>query len=66
MRRQNRWPWIQPAQAVFLVGGERDAYLAGEPADDARFIPVFAHALEHAGGYTPTEARRACGANTAA
>ena len=47
-----------PAQAVFLVGGERDAYLAGEPADDARFVPVFAHALEHAGGYTPTEARR--------
>ena len=56
--------WVQadrgalPAQAVFLVGGERDAYLAGEPADDARFVPVFAHALEHAGGYTPTEARR--------
>jgi hypothetical protein len=56
--------WIQadrgalPAQAVFLVGGERDAYLVGEPADDARFVPVFAHALEHAGGYTPTEARR--------
>ena len=47
-----------PAQAVFLVGGERDAYLAGEPADDARFVPVFAHELEHAGGYTPTEARR--------
>jgi hypothetical protein len=57
--------WIQadrgalPAQAVFLVGVEREAYLAGEPADDARFVPVFAHALEHAGGYTPTEARRA-------
>jgi hypothetical protein len=56
--------WIQadrgalPAQAVFLVGGERDAYLAGEPADDARFVAVFAHGLEHAGGYTPEEARR--------
>jgi len=56
--------WIQadrgalPAQAVFLVGAERDAYLAGEPADDARFVPVFAHALEHAGGYAPEEARR--------
>src|SRR6476661_4624243 len=56
--------WIQadrgalPAQAVFLVGGERDAYLAGEPANDARFVAVFAHELEHAGGYTPTEARR--------
>ena len=30
----------------------------GEPADDARFVPVFAHSLEHAGGYTPEEARR--------
>jgi hypothetical protein len=56
--------WVQadrgglPAQAVFLVGGERDAYLAGEPAEDARFVGVFAHALEHAGGYTPEEARR--------
>jgi len=56
--------WIQadrgalPAQAVFLVGAERDAYLAGEPADDVRFVPVFAHTLEHAGGYAPEEARR--------
>src|SRR6202030_846358 len=59
--------WVQadrgalPAQAVFLVGSEREAYLAGEPANDARFIPVFAHALEHAGGYAPEEARRAAG-----
>src|SRR5262249_17997065 len=56
--------WIQadrgalPLQVTFLVGAERDAYLAGEPADDGRFVAVFAHALEHAGGYTPTEARR--------
>jgi hypothetical protein len=56
--------WVQvdrgalPAQAVFLVGTERDAYLAGEPVDDARFVPVFAHALEHAGGYAPGEAKR--------
>jgi hypothetical protein len=56
--------WVQadrgalPAQAVFLVGAERAAYLAGEPADDARFIPVFAHSLEHSGGYTPEEAKR--------
>ena len=48
-----------PAQAVFLVGSERDGYHAGEPANDARFIAVFAHALEHAGGYAPEEARRA-------
>src|SRR6266436_5700179 len=59
--------WVQadrgalPAQAVFLVGSEREAYLAGEPADDARFVPVFAHALEHAGGYTPEEASRVAG-----
>jgi hypothetical protein len=56
--------WVQaergarPQQAVFLPGPERDAYLAAEPADDARFIPVFAHALEHTGGYTPAEAMR--------
>jgi hypothetical protein len=48
-----------PAQAVILVGTERDAYMAGEPADDGRFVSVFAHALEHTGGYTPDEARRA-------
>jgi hypothetical protein len=57
--------WIQvdrgalPAQAVILVGTEREAYMAGEPADDGRFVSVFAHALEHTGGYTPDEARRA-------
>jgi hypothetical protein len=60
--------WVQadrgalPQQAVFLVGSEREAYLAGEPADDARFIAVFAHALEHTGGYAPEEARRVAGA----
>jgi hypothetical protein len=57
--------WVQvdrgalPAQAVFLVGTERDAYMAGEPADDDRFVPVFAHSLEHTGGYAPEEATRA-------
>ena len=51
--------WIQadrggrPLQAVFLVGAEREAYLSGEPANDDRFIGVFAHELEHSGGYTP-------------
>jgi hypothetical protein len=56
--------WVQadrgakPAQGPFLVGEERSAYLAAEPVDDARFIPVFAHSLEHAGGYTHEEARR--------
>jgi len=35
---------------------ERDAYLSGEPANDDRFIGVFAHELEHAGGYTRQDA----------
>lgn len=48
----------RPAQSVFLPGEERNAYLAAEPKDDARFIEVFAHSLEHAGGYAPEEARR--------
>jgi Domain of unknown function (DUF4331) len=56
--------WVQaergarPAQAVILVERERDDYLAREPADDARFVPGFAHALEHTGGYPPLEAER--------
>src|SRR5258706_6133072 len=59
--------WVQadrgalPAQAVFLVGSERDGYHAGEPANDARFIGVFAHALEHTRGHAPEEARRGAG-----
>jgi len=59
--------WVQAdrgarsAQSVFLPGDERDAYLAGAPADDARFISAFAHSLEHAGGYSPEEARRVAG-----
>jgi hypothetical protein len=48
-------------QTPFLAGEQNAAYLAAEPADDARFVPVFAHALEHAGGYTPAEAARVAG-----
>jgi len=57
--------WVQadrgarPSQSVFLTGEEKGAYLAGEPADDARFVAVFAHSLEHTGGYSPAEAIRA-------
>jgi len=48
--------------AVFLVPNEeKDAYVGGEPADDARFVDVFAHSLEHTGGYSPEEAKRAAG-----
>ncbi len=62
--------WVQvergarPLQLILVfaaTGGELEAYLAGEPADDARFVAGFAHALEHTGGYTPEEARRVAG-----
>jgi Domain of unknown function (DUF4331) len=59
--------WVQAdrgalaSQSVFLPGDEKPAYQAGQPADDARFIAVFAHSLEHTGGYTPEGARRAAG-----
>src|ERR1700678_4136157 len=49
--------WVQaargarPSQSIFLTGEEKGAYLAGEPAGDARFVAVFAHSLEHTGGY---------------
>jgi hypothetical protein len=51
----------RPLQLFLVLGlssSERDAYLAGEPADDVRFVAAFAHALEHTGGYTPKEAKR--------
>ena len=57
--------WVQverggrPQHAVFLTGEARDAFQAAEPAEDERFVAVFAHALEHAGGYAPADARRA-------
>jgi hypothetical protein len=56
--------WVQadrgarPMQSIFLTGEERDAYLAAQPAEDTRFVAAFAHSLEHAGGYSPAEARR--------
>jgi hypothetical protein len=46
----------RPLQAVFLPGEEREAYLSGQPADDDRFIGVFAHQLKHTGGYSRDEA----------
>jgi Domain of unknown function (DUF4331) len=57
--------WVQadrgalPSQSVFLTGERKADYLAAEPADDARFVAVFAHSLEHTGGYKPDEATRA-------
>ena len=55
--------WIQadrggrPLQAVFLPGEKREEYLSGEPANDDRFIGVFAHELEHSGGYSHEDAK---------
>jgi len=57
--------WVQadrgalPSQTPFLADAEREAYLDGEPAQDERFVPMFAHALEHTGGYTPKGAEAA-------
>ena len=54
--------WVQadrgarPSQTPFLAGESLGAYLAATPVDDARFVPVFAHSLEHTGGYTPDQA----------
>ena len=56
--------WVQadrgarPSQTPFLSGEQNEAYRAGEPADDSRFIDFFAHALEHTGGYTLEEAKQ--------
>jgi hypothetical protein len=49
------------SQTPFLTGEQNEAYRAAEPADDARFIAVFAHSLEHTGGFSPDEARRVAG-----
>jgi len=57
--------WVQadrgarPTQTPFMTTAEKDAYLDGEPAQDERFIPMFAHVLEHTGGYTPEGAKAA-------
>lgn len=54
--------WIQadrgalPSQSVFLTGEHKGDYLAAEPVEDAQFVPIFAHSLEHTGGYTSAEA----------
>jgi hypothetical protein len=57
--------WMQvdrgarPSQTVFFnPGDEKAAYLAGEPSTDDRFVDSFAHVLEHAGGYSPDDAKR--------
>jgi hypothetical protein len=60
--RDGRWVQAErgarPSQSVFLTGSEKSAYFAAGPAQDDRFIAVYAHSLEHTGGYTPEEATR--------
>jgi hypothetical protein len=57
--------WVQADRAAhasqepFLAGDAQCAYLSAQPVDDAQFIAVFAHSLEHTGGYMPQEATRA-------
>jgi uncharacterized protein DUF4331 len=46
----------------FLVPNEeKDAYVGSEPADDARFVEVLAHSLEHIGGYSAEQAKQVAG-----
>ncbi|MDA4113051.1 MAG: DUF4331 domain-containing protein [Thaumarchaeota archaeon] len=57
--------WVQadrgarPSQTPFMASEPREAYLDGEPAEDERFVGMFAHVLEHTGGYTPAGAEAA-------
>jgi hypothetical protein len=57
--------WVQadrgarPSQTPFLASEQREAYLDGDPAQDERFVAMFAHALEHTGGYSPAGAQAA-------
>lgn len=60
--------WVQvergarTQQVPFLVpNDEKAAYVASEPADDARFVEGLAHSLEDTGGYSPEEAKRVAG-----
>jgi Domain of unknown function (DUF4331) len=56
--------WVQadrgarPGQTPFLTGEALGAYNAAEPVDDRQFVPVFAHSLEHTGGYGAQDAAR--------
>ena len=56
--------WVQTdrgaraSQTPFLSGDENEAYRLAEPAGDARFIPAFAHSIEHLTGLTRTQRRR--------
>jgi hypothetical protein len=60
--------WVQVERGArtqlvpFLVPNEeKEAYVGSEPTDDARFVDVMAHSLEHIGGYSQEEAKRVAG-----
>jgi hypothetical protein len=60
--------WVQVERGArtqlvpFLVPNEeKDAYVGSEPTDDARFVDVMAHSLEHIGGYSQEDAKRVAG-----
>lgn len=56
--------WVQadrgarPGQTPFLTGDSLGDYNTAQPVDDAQFVPVLAHSLEHTGGYAPADAKR--------
>ncbi|MGH6966582.1 MAG: DUF4331 family protein [Phenylobacterium sp.] len=56
--------WVQadrggkPGQTPFLTGEAIADYNAAEPVGDSQWVSVFAHSLEHAGGYAPADAQR--------
>jgi hypothetical protein len=49
----------RPTQTPFMADAQREAYLEGEPAQDERFVAMFAHVLEQSGGYSPKAAEAA-------
>lgn len=57
--------WVQvdrgalAAQSVFLTGDDREAYLGADAVDDADFVAIFRHSLQHIGGYPAEDAQRA-------
>jgi hypothetical protein len=57
--------WVQvdrgarTQQVTFVIPNEeKQAYLEGDPATDARWVDSIAHSLEHAGGHAPEDAKR--------
>ena len=56
-----RQGWKAIASGFPRWRGEGGVPKRGEPANDDRFISVFAHELEHTGGYSPEDAKAVAG-----